>query len=1114
VKLLDSLLDAIVRLEGDSLVMHVGEKPYVVTASSSMNAYRGPLAWGQVELSSRVLTFDAVSSMLGQILPADQQQALTEFGAIEHEIPSPVGVADRFTVVAARGGEDVWVELRRRPIEVAAAAAEAVASEVAAPAAVAPEAAAPQAATQAAEPPVDQAGIPQTPVATEPVADAAPIPEVAASAPAAVEEPAQHAAQPPLAATETHEPAAEIQLLTIEVVPESAEQPAAQVELDGNSSIVVAIPGQDAEEISLNAVPENAIQIVDDEPQDVPTEEEVDAMLAATAGAILTSGMGEVVDDGATAEDGAVAEADSSEEVDDENEIVLNIDMPYSAPAIGLSAVVPEEAPAEIAVSNEPAFELSPPPLEMNVETVESEPEAVAEPPAGTPLFSEEAILAAAVAEPVASDAFDAPRGPQLEPHELEPHELMAAPSVEPFVPVEPQVVAQEPVAQDEPTATLEQPLVAWAPIPELQGAGEDAYSQPFVDTPPHQPEPTVWQPEPQQDAWVPQLPAHFEPPTFEAAVDDEPIGHADSPRQVESSAQFAPPVQFETPSADVWSPPVPPMSAEPQQMQPVAPMDQPPALDAQPPADIPAFTEPVVTFDAVAGHEDGQEEVVMFAEPAASMPPPEEPWAPLPSMEAGPPIVDQPFFVPLEVNADANTLSQSAEAAVSEPMPQIEAPVPEMTMEVTPELRQQEAPVTETTGQAAEVPAHAAPEPAYAEASMRADDELRQAVVVPLARTPIKTEVVTVPFTPSEDAALMHTLRIAAARGASTVYVVAQSKPMIRIDGEIGPIESEPTLTAADVDRLVMELAPPRRRDALQNGPVEWLCDVPEIGRVRCLTFRDHRGPGVLFRMFPPRAISADQLGLTPEVQALCQQSDGLVLVTGARASGKSTLLNSFVDVINRTRSDHLITVESQIGFVHESRRSFISQRETRGDAELAATYARAALREDPDVIMIEDLKSADLVSAALEAAESGRLVLASVPAASTIGALERLIELFPADRRAKARSTLATALRGVIAQVLLRRVKGGRVAAREILLNTPAVSQIVLEGKMFQLPVALDSGRRHGMVPLTDSLAAHVRDGSVNVAEAYRKALDRAALVALLKREGVDTSFAERLA
>jgi twitching motility protein PilT len=393
-------------------------------------------------------------------------------------------------------------------------------------------------------------------------------------------------------------------------------------------------------------------------------------------------------------------------------------------------------------------------------------------------------------------------------------------------------------------------------------------------------------------------------------------------------------------------------------------------------------------------------------------------------------------------------------------------------------------------------------------------DDDARQGVVVPMARPPIKPEVVTTPFTPSEDAALMHTLRAAAARGAGTVYVVAQSKPMIRVDGEIVPLDSEPMLTASEIERLVLELAPPRKREAFQSGPVEWLCDVPEIGRVRCLTFRDHRGPGVLFRMFPPRAISADQLALTPEVQALCQQPDGLVLVTGARSSGKSTLLNAFVDLINRTRSDHVITVETQIGFVHESRRSFISQRETRGDTEFAASVVRAALREDPDVMMIEELKSADMVASALEAAESGRLVLASVPAASAIPALERVIEVFPADRRAKARASLATSLRGVIAQVLLRRQSGGRVAAREILLNTPAVSTLVLEGKMFQLPVALEGGRRLGMVPLTESLAGFVRDGTVHPGEAYRKALDRAALIAALKRDGFDTSFAERLA
>ncbi len=241
VKLLDSLLDAIVRLEGDALVMHVGEKPYVVTASSSMNAYRGPLAWGQVELSSRVLTFDAVSSMLGQILPADQQEALTEFGAIEHEIPSPAGIADRFTVVAARGGEDVWVEVRRRAIEI------------------------PQ--------PVTHDDVPEP---------------VVAATPAAVASVAETVSEPALA---------EIELVT-NVAAETDLHPAANVQLDAPESIVVAIPGQAAEEFALNTVPDNAIQIIDDEPQGVPTEEEVDAMLAATATALLTSGLAAEVTSG------------------------------------------------------------------------------------------------------------------------------------------------------------------------------------------------------------------------------------------------------------------------------------------------------------------------------------------------------------------------------------------------------------------------------------------------------------------------------------------------------------------------------------------------------------------------------------------------------------------------------------------------------------------------------------------------------------------------------------------------------------------------------------------------------------------------------------------------
>jgi twitching motility protein PilT len=279
-------------------------------------------------------------------------------------------------------------------------------------------------------------------------------------------------------------------------------------------------------------------------------------------------------------------------------------------------------------------------------------------------------------------------------------------------------------------------------------------------------------------------------------------------------------------------------------------------------------------------------------------------------------------------------------------------------------------------------------------------------------------------------------------------------------------------------------------------------------------VTFRDHRGPGVIFRMIPPKAISADQLGISSEVQALCAQPDGLVLVTGARASGKSTLLSAFVDLINRTRSDHVITIESQIGFVHESRKSFVSQREVRGNSETAAGAVRSAFREDPDVLVIEDMRTPEIVSAALEAAESGRLVFGSVSAVSTVAAIDRLIEMFAPDRRSQAQTSLASALRGVVAQTLLRKVKGGRIAAREVLLNTPAVASLILEGKTFQLPVALASGRRHGMMPLADSMAALVREGTVHAAEAYRKAPDREALLAALRRDGVDTSFAERLA
>jgi twitching motility protein PilT len=388
-------------------------------------------------------------------------------------------------------------------------------------------------------------------------------------------------------------------------------------------------------------------------------------------------------------------------------------------------------------------------------------------------------------------------------------------------------------------------------------------------------------------------------------------------------------------------------------------------------------------------------------------------------------------------------------------------------------------------------------------------------AVVLPLSRSSIGKEtpgrVTTSPWHVSLD----RLLRLAAARGAATLYVLPQAAPSVRVDGAVVPLAGEPALRPSEVNSLVMELAPAASRDSLLTGEgTEWICDVPEVGRVRCLTFRDQRGAGGIFRLTPSRLVSMEQLGLPPEVEALLAEPDGLLLVAGPRASGKSTLLSAFVDLINRARSDYVITIEREIRFPHESRSSLVSQREIRGtEADLVAA-ARAALRENPDVIVIDDLRSSDMASVALDAAASGRLVICACAAPSAAVAVTRLLEGLPAQSSSRSHARVAEALRGVLVQVLLSKAGGGRVAARELMLNTASVAALIAEGKLTQLGAALESGRRHGMIPLNDALVAFVQNGVVEAREAWRKAFDRQALLAQLRREGIDTSTVERLA
>jgi twitching motility protein PilT len=574
-------------------------------------------------------------------------------------------------------------------------------------------------------------------------------------------------------------------------------------------------------------------------------------------------------------------------------------------------------------------------------------------------------------------------------------------------------------------------------------------------------------------------------------------------------------------PASEPVVPPEPPM-----QVEPVA--EPEPALASM---DLNAEAEPAVAAPH-AWQPDPQPELEVKLEAQLEPEPeptpeaelePELQLAPEPELEPEPMV--QPRWSPeapmaatelLMAGPDANSrgaewqgLSPALPQAIEFPTaPQLEPPA-ELQQQPEPELLLESEPQPEPEPELEPEP-EPEPEPVRA-----LEPEPRHAVVLPLSRHQFRGEQTARVTPPLNATGIDRLLRMAAARSASTLYVTSQARPSIRVEGGIVPIDGEPVLSETDVETLIVDLIPGRDRDVLraQMG-IEWTCDVPEIGRVRCVTFKDRRGAGGIFRMTAARPITAEQLGLSREIQDLCAESDGLVLVTGARSSGKSTLVSAFVDLINNTRCDHVVTIESQIKFVHENRSALVSQREVQGDRSELLSAARAALRESPDVLVIEDLGSAELVAFALEAAQSGVLVIGAVAAQTAAGAVEHIIDQAPLDQRARVQLGLAEQLRGVVAQSLLRKTAGGRVAAREVLLNTNAVAALIAEGKTSQLSAAIEGGRKHGMVPMNDALVAVVQSGLVDSREAYRQAVDQQGFLELLKRTGVDTSFVERLA
>ncbi|MEA2762952.1 MAG: twitching motility protein PilT [Gemmatimonadaceae bacterium] len=354
--------------------------------------------------------------------------------------------------------------------------------------------------------------------------------------------------------------------------------------------------------------------------------------------------------------------------------------------------------------------------------------------------------------------------------------------------------------------------------------------------------------------------------------------------------------------------------------------------------------------------------------------------------------------------------------------------------------------------------------------------------------------------------------LRALVGNKASDLHLRAGSPPMLRASGEIAPIPGEAVLSSDDIDVMLNSVMLEQNREEFKEiNDTDFAHEIVGLARFRGNALRDRKGIGAVFRAIPAAVVTVEQMGLSQEVQRLCHLTKGLVLVTGPTGSGKSTTLCALIDLINRTRSDHVITIEDPIEFVHESKKCLITQRHVGVHTSSFKHALRAALREDPDIVLVGELRDLETVSMAIETAETGHLVFGTVHTSTAVSTIDRVIDQFPPDRQAQIRVMLSESLKGVISQVLCKKIGGGRVAAREIMLSTPSVSNLIREGKTFQLPSVLQTSRRLGMVTMNDALIELVDSNQVEPQEAYLKATDKVGILHMLKQRGKDISFAD---
>jgi twitching motility protein PilT len=353
---------------------------------------------------------------------------------------------------------------------------------------------------------------------------------------------------------------------------------------------------------------------------------------------------------------------------------------------------------------------------------------------------------------------------------------------------------------------------------------------------------------------------------------------------------------------------------------------------------------------------------------------------------------------------------------------------------------------------------------------------------------------------------------RLMNAQGASDLHLASGNLPALRIRGDLERVNYH-VLEDAELRELLYEITPEEKvKQFEESGDLDFAYELPGVGRFRANFFRQSNGVGGVFRQIPSEILTIEQLGLPAVVRRFATLEKGLVLVTGPTGSGKSTTLAAIVDYANKHRRDHIVTIEDPIEFLHRSRSCIINHREVHRDTLNFAAALRGALREDPDIILVGELRDLETISLAIEAAATGHLVLGTLHTQSASKTVDRMIEVFPANQQDSIRSLLADTLKGVMAQTLLKRQdRKGRIAAIEVLVGTPAVAALIREGKTHQLPTQMQTGRKHGMIYLDDALEELIAKKIVSPEDAFEVASEKERFVRYMRR--IPEDYAEIL-